>query len=85
MIILGQILILLECLEILLELRHLSWIVTIQITLNIVVGIVTRLQSGQPRNIGSLTSRDKRVFSKSSRPALELSQPSIQWVLRSFL
>ena len=49
--ILGRILIWLECLERLLELRHLSWIVTIQMTLNIVVGIVTRLQSGQLRNL----------------------------------
>ena len=77
MIILGQILILLECLELLLELRHLSRIVTIRMTFNIMVGIVM-LQTGQPRNLGSLTSRDKRVFSKSSRPALEPSQPSIQ-------
>jgi hypothetical protein len=39
---LGQILIWLECLELLLELRHLSWIVTIQMTLSIMVGIVTK-------------------------------------------
>ena len=51
MTILQQILIWLECPELLLELRHLSWIVTVQMTLNIVVGLVTRLQAGQQRNL----------------------------------
>jgi hypothetical protein len=78
---LGQILILLECLELLLELGHLSWIVTIQMTLNIVVGIVTRLQTGQQRNRRSVTGRDKRVFSKASRPAVK----PLQWELGIFL
>jgi hypothetical protein len=57
----------------LLELKHFSWIVTIQVTLNVIVGIVMRLWPGQPRNCGSVASRDKRVFSPE--------HPDQLWVL----
>lgn len=45
-----------------------------------VVGVVTTLRAGLPRNCGSATDRHKRLLSRASMPGLRVIHPAAQWV-----
>jgi hypothetical protein len=47
------------------------------------VGILTKLQAGRPSNRGSISSKVKRFFYLSPRPALRPTQPLCQYVQRA--
>ena len=49
------------------------------------VGVVTDLRVGRPRNRGLIPGRDKRLCdcTRTSRPALGPTQPRIEWGLES--